>query len=203
MSVENALRVLVLAFVMLMAFSGRASEAAGTVLGGHSTKEQAAKPTAAHWSMQSDCALCHTRNAESAKDGSRLAASHAETACTTCHRDEATLSVAHANLTMPPTQTWLNAPINNDICFLCHESWESLGRLTMSSRALVDMNGKVMNPHLIPGTQSHNQTPSCVVCHTMHLDTKQPGDYCFSCHHKRVFECNTCHTLPYADGAAG
>lgn len=195
----------VLGFAMLMVGPCRGNESSGAVPVGHPAEEQAAKPTTAtsDWSMQSNCSGCHTRNAASAEDGVHLAAKHAKTACTTCHRDEATLRTAHADLTKPPAQTWLNAPISNDVCFRCHESWESLAGLTKSSRALVDKNGKVINPHLIPRTPSHNQKPFCFVCHTMHLDAKQPGDYCFGCHHERVFECNTCHTLPYAGGTSG
>ena len=57
-------------------------------------------------------------------------------------------------------------------------------------------NGKTVNPHDLPATETH-QAITCTNCHTMHSEqTDLDGDaksYCTSCHHADVFECYTCH----------
>jgi hypothetical protein len=146
------------------------------------------------WSMQSNCGGCHTIEAASQKDGVHLASHHADVPCIACHQNEPALSVAHADTTKAPTQVGLDAPVDNEVCFKCHTSWESLAKLTQDSRALVDTKNTVVNPHAIPQTASHNRNPYCFVCHAMHLDARPPDEYCVGCHHKKVFECYTCHT---------
>ncbi len=148
---------------------------------------------ASTWSMQSNCAGCHTTEAASQTDGMHSASRHAEIPCVTCHQDDSTLSVAHTDLAKTPSQTWLDAPIDNAVCFKCHEGWASLAKRTQNSRALVDLKNAVVNPHAIPQTASHNQNPFCHVCHAMHLGAKPVGEYCVGCHHKKVFECYSCH----------
>jgi len=146
------------------------------------------------WSMQSNCGSCHTIEAASQKDGVHLASHHADVPCIACHQNESALSVAHANMTKTPTRSGLDAPIDNEVCFNCHTSWEHLAKLTQDSRALVDTKNTVVNPHGIPQTASHNRNPYCFVCHVMHVDARPADEYCVGCHHKKVFECYTCHT---------
>jgi hypothetical protein len=152
-----------------------------------------ASVTTPAWSMQSDCGGCHTIEAASQKDGVHLASHHADVPCVACHQNEAKLGAAHADMTKAPTKAGLGTPVDNAVCFGCHTSWESLAELTQHSRALVDARNRVVNPHAIPQTASHNSHPYCFVCHAMHLDERPADQYCAGCHHKNVFECYTCH----------
>jgi hypothetical protein len=146
------------------------------------------------WSMQSNCGGCHTIEASSQRDGVHLASHHADVPCVACHQNESKLLAAHADMTKAPTKVGLDAPVENEVCFRCHTSWESLAKLTQDSQALVDTKDTVVNPHAIPQTASHNTNPYCFVCHVMHLDARPADEYCVGCHHKGVFECYTCHT---------
>lgn len=203
MSSKALWRVLVGVIVLAAPLIGLIGPESGSASAGSSFDATAAEATApsaaaaptAHagaWSMESDCAGCHTVEGSSQSNSVHLASRH-PFPCVTCHQNEASLRTAHADVSKPPTQTWLNTPIDTAVCFSCHEGWQSLSKRTKESRALIDSKGKVVNPHAIPNTPTHNQNPPCHVCHAMHLDPKPVGEYCVGCHHKNVFECNTCH----------
>ena len=86
----------------------------------------------------------------------------------------------------------LESPIENELCFTCHGSYEALAEKTADGTVLTDKTGTVVNPHAIPANGEHNEEPACKNCHKMHGDS-DPQEYCRSCHHADVFECYTCH----------
>ncbi len=171
--------------------------AAGYSLSHDRADAQSNQPAAATaaWSMQSDCVGCHKTEAASRLDGIHLASKHRGFECTVCHRNEATLRVAHRDLSKNPNPPGLRTPVDNSVCFGCHVSWDSLSNLTVSSRVLTDKKGRVVNPHAIPKTAAHRENPYCFTCHDMHKGVKKVGGYCVGCHHKEVYECNTCHKV--------
>ena len=92
----------------------------------------------------------------------------------------------------PGNTTRLESPIENELCFTCHGSYEALAEKTADGTVLTDKTGTVVNPHAIPANGEHNEEPACKNCHKMHGDS-DPQEYCRSCHHADVYECGTCH----------
>lgn len=72
---------------------------------------------------------------------------------------------------------------------------DALAALTDDSRALVDGDGTVVNPHDLPDVKDHEGI-GCTDCHKVHAEddpAKRAAKACAACHHANVFECYTCH----------
>lgn len=158
---------------------------------------------AAEWTIDSDCASCHTTEVASGTDKSNLYSWHSEepgVTCTTCHvDDDGGLTKGHANYAdaQPPTKL-RRSRVPSSSCEIdgCHVQ-SKLAQATASSTVLTDANGTVVNPHQLPDTPSHTNNINCSSCHRLHvvqadLD-KDANDLCDGCHHEHVYECNTCH----------
>lgn len=151
------------------------------------------------FSVDSDCAICHTNEGDSLEDSAMPASNHAAIGCTTCHSDTDALATAHADVQYgDKTAKRLKVTqIDDTTCFnsTCHGSMEELAQKTEACAILTDKNGTVVNPHAMPENEDHD-TIDCGSCHSMHSDasiedTAQKA--CKGCHHMDVYECNTCH----------
>lgn len=183
-------------------------KAADTGSGAGATTEEAADddPMAGqpvNWTMESDCATCHTSEAESAVDTAcpQGVAHEAEgITCVQCHTDEATLSTEHADVKFgdkPATKATVDT-VDPATCISCHGDLAEVAALTAESTALTDDKGTTVNPHERPAGAKHEEFPAtCTDCHNNHSKDlpKDAMKYCAQCHHRGVFECGTCHEL--------
>ncbi|MDR3052655.1 MAG: cytochrome c3 family protein [Coriobacteriales bacterium] len=182
--------------------SGISSDAGATATTGD---EQAAMDDPAAlgiaWSMDSDCASCHSSSAESRSNTAMLASQtmHATQDCITCHDGKEDLAKVHEDVVAAPDKEikkLRHSSVANDNCLTCHTSMADLATKTAASTVLTDQDGTVVNPHDLPVNEDHASI-TCGNCHIMHKETVLTQDatqYCFSCHHQEVFVgCPTCH----------
>ena len=153
------------------------------------------------WSAEADCSVCHAAETSSLTDAScQVSASHGDLSCTTCHVDNNGLQEAHTDVTFSDTDgasKLKETAVDKEVCLGCHESDYS-SEATSEVTVLTDVNGTTVNPHALPSTTQHDADFSYSNCHTMHDDKSVEDEakaYCKSCHHKEVYECNTCHEL--------
>ncbi|MCL2826216.1 MAG: hypothetical protein FWD72_02290 [Eggerthellaceae bacterium] len=160
------------------------------------------------WTVDSDCASCHTAEAAGATDttcGYAIHSSQPGLTCTSCHLDtNGALTQAHSDYTSAQKPTALKkTTVTSDACTAsgCHDDTALRIAGTATLKALTDDNGLTVNPHDIPVSDGHADI-TCTSCHTMHMtgfDLDQHADQmCIGCHHAGVFECGTCH-----DAASG
>lgn len=149
------------------------------------------------WSLDADCAVCHTDQQDSLADTSQAASNHAAVTCITCHNDEAAMEKSHdgktADSKMP--KKLKRSKIDETACASCHSA-EDLKAATADLTVLTDGNGTTVNPHDIPANSGHEGQVDCASCHTMHGEADVQAaaqEKCASCHHKDVYECGTCH----------
>ena len=156
-----------------------------------------------NWTMESDCAMCHTAEAESATDAAcaqGVAHEAQGVTCVTCHTDEAVLSQAHDGVAMgdkPATKPSV-ITVDEATCIACHGELSDMAALTADSTALTDDKGTTVNPHERPAGAKHEENPAtCTDCHNNHSKDlpKDAMKYCAQCHHRGTFECGTCHEL--------
>lgn len=150
------------------------------------------------WSPDADCAVCHTAQNDSYSDTACTAAMHANMECASCHKVDDKLTSMHEGVTSDDKQPkrLKKTAVSDDLCLTCHVSYEELATKTADYKDLVDAEGTIVNPHALPETEKHNGRV-CGDCHKMHESgqdmAKNSMQYCRSCHHEDVFECNTCH----------
>lgn len=156
-----------------------------------------------NWTMESDCAICHTTEAESAVDTScpQGVAHEAEgVTCVQCHTEEQTLSTEHADVKFgdEPASKATVITVDPTTCESCHGTLADMAVKTVNSTALTDDKGTTVNPHERPAGERHEQNPAtCTDCHNNHSKDlqKDAKKYCAQCHHRGVYECGTCHEL--------
>ena len=152
------------------------------------------------WTVDSDCAVCHTIESDAATNPAVLSGFHTATegmTCATCHIDTAGLEQAHEgkNATSKEPKRLRKTKIEESFCLSCHDDYPTLAKQTASYTELVDKNGLIVNPHDLAKTSDH-RIITCTSCHVMHKDEtpiESTKEQCLSCHHENVFECNTCH----------
>lgn len=157
----------------------------------------------ANWTMESDCAVCHTSEAASATDSAcaQGVAHEAEgITCVQCHTDEETLATSHVDVKFGDTPASKPTVITVDpeTCIACHGDLATVATLTADSTALTDDRGTTVNPHERPAGTKHEENPAtCTDCHNNHSTNlqKDAQKYCAQCHHRGVYECGTCHEL--------
>ena len=144
------------------------------------------------------------KSASPAEDSDRIAeisgyaVIHADTlglTCTDCHMESDGLDAGHKKLNGGKEAKRLKkSEVPSEVCTSCHRA-EDLAKATAGYEGIVDNNGTVVNPHALPGGESHDSI-HCTDCHEAHsgrtIDETGMGT-CISCHHAGVFECNTCH----------
>ena len=156
-----------------------------------------------NWTMDIDCAICHTSEAEGVADSAcaQAVAHEAEgITCAQCHTDEATLSTAHDGITYADKPASKPSVITVDpaTCIACHGDLDEVATLTADSQALKDSNGTVVNPHERPEGEAHSENPAtCTDCHNNHSKdlSKDAMKYCAQCHHRGILQCGTCHEI--------
>ena len=159
--------------------------------------DDASQGVAFTWSAESDCAMCHDKEAASQQDSACTASQHADLACATCHADEAGLVAAHEGAQMgsdKAASALVTTSVDDAVCQSCHDQAE-LATKTAECTVLTDSEGTVVTPHALPENEDHAAT-ECISCHKMHSTTavdKTATRYCKSCHHTDVYSCYTCH----------
>lgn len=149
------------------------------------------------WADSTDCATCHTKQADAADNEKTTAFAHAslQLACIDCHTDDELISI-HDGATADSKQPrkLKKSTFDQAVCLSCHDD-ATLADATRDSEALTDANGTTVNPHELPDVEEHKDT-TCTSCHKMHSTKsieKTANAYCATCHHAEVFECHTCH----------
>lgn len=153
------------------------------------------------WSMQTDCASCHTFEAETMEDAQcPQAFAHQAQDCISCHTGEPVLKTAHEGVTYgdKPASKATVQTVPEQACITCHGDMGEMAKVTAESTALTDSNGTSKNPHeKLTGEKHEANAPTCTDCHNNHskdLD-KDAMKYCAQCHHRGVFTCGNCHEL--------
>lgn len=153
------------------------------------------------WSMDTDCSVCHTFEADSmADDKYPQAHAHEGQSCIECHTEEAVLTTAHEGITMgdKPAKKATVQTVNDETCISCHGTFDEMATKTAGSTALTDSNGVSVNPHeLQPGEKHEANRPTCTSCHSTHSQdlSKDSMKFCAQCHHRGVFTCGNCHAV--------
>ncbi|MDR3052678.1 MAG: cytochrome c3 family protein, partial [Coriobacteriales bacterium] len=141
------------------------------------------------WTPDSDCSICHANKSSSLADPAALAGFHTISAaanCATCHADTDALTTLHAdaNGKRPPKKLKLTGVDSQ--CSTCHKQADLIER-TADSKMLADKDGKTINPHAVPSSDSHDKL-TCNSCHVAHdarvAVTAKAEETCFNCHHQ-------------------
>ncbi|QAR33838.1 hypothetical protein EP073_10590 [Geovibrio thiophilus] len=155
----------------------------------------------AEWSMDTDCALCHTHEADTLTNEKCLIYAHSEESCTSCHSQEDRLAVAHRKMSTDTSKLkrLKRTKMGEENCIACHGGWEDLSERTKDTVLVQDSEGTIVNPHIvrteINKSKQHNLV-TCTSCHRMHTETnlaEAANEACRTCHHAGVYKCGTCH----------
>lgn len=157
--------------------------------------------TQAGWSLDMECATCHSAEGGTMEDGASGASAHvrqAQATCATCHVDEQELASVHEGKTasdaMPKKLKKTAVEAQTCQASGCHnETADEMAALTAGYTELVDTKGTQVNPHEVMGLTEGHADITCSNCHNMHEAEVAAADTCVSCHHAGVYECNTCH----------
>lgn len=180
------------------------SLAIGGVAHGATKSDSTKTSDATAWSMESDCASCHTIQPESTDDPNCLIATHAAFSCTDCHSDEKGLAKAHKKAKpekADKVKKLRKSVIDTELCLTCHGPADKLAETTDDEALLLaDREGTAVNPHAVPANEDHAEAVTCAECHSMHAPVDEKAttrdvaqELCISCHHDNVFSCHTCH----------
>lgn len=145
------------------------------------------------WTPESDCASCHEQ-ANSFTEEACTASMHEGISCLACHTDTDALVQVHESASMSAVPRLASEKVDGQSCISCHDP-DTLAAATEDCEVLTDLEGTVVNPHMLPDVEDHSQI-TCLSCHKMH----EPNDIdktairsCSKCHHADVYECYTCH----------
>lgn len=154
------------------------------------------------WSPESDCTMCHVREAATMADTSCQAGSHAsrDVTCVTCHSDDESLSSLHDGVdtsTKVPSRL-KTTRVSQETCTAsgCHDDSQARIAATASVSYVADSTGRIANPHDLPPISQH-EVISCADCHKGHKAVAQKDyiEFCYSCHHTETFSCDACHEI--------
>jgi Zn-finger nucleic acid-binding protein len=157
--------------------------------------------SASVWSIDTDCASCHSHEASTMTNDKTLLSLHADQACTTCHVDDNKIALAHKTMTtdVSKLRRLKRTSVSLDTCVACHGTWEDLAELTKDVTIVKDAEGTVVNPHTVATVRNvsgQHLRVVCTTCHQMHTDTgiqETANTTCRTCHHQNVYACGTCH----------
>lgn len=152
-------------------------------------KLKAAQPVINFTPEVQKCGVCHQAYVDSMGNDTFLGGKHHDATedCFECHEKNGVVT-AHAKVTGPPGKLFRQRKYPNESCLSCHDGYEDLVENTKHSKALITVDGKVINPH-----DTHVGKVECFNCHKMHKD-KPPIEYCYGCHHTRQLNhCKDCH----------
>ena len=152
------------------------------------------------WSIDMECAGCHSDQKASTTNTTTQASVHAANGaeCISCHNDIAALTTVHQNgdMTGPMPTKLKQTTVSAESCQTsgCHDmSSDDFKALTASNNDLVDTNGTHVNPHDVIGLTPGHDDITCASCHSEHVASASAAQTCVACHHTGVYECNTCH----------
>ena len=160
------------------------------------------------WSPDSDCGECHTVQAASLEDEKCQIAKggvHATLDCVACHDDVEGLAKAHDGMTqrkvdkLGKLDRLKSTKVSQEVCIGCHTVKDGVlvdedGK-PVPGGVLTDGEGNEVDAHALPEVEHHKDIV-CGNCHTMHsaeTTVKTAEQFCLSCHHADVYECQTCH----------
>ena len=179
-----------------------ASSSSPSKAGGASKKDDSSKAGANVgdvFSMDADCAACHSKAAEKMADKGYIGELHQNLDCVFCHDNEAELTAAHAEKYSAKQASRVVAlnktTVDEAVCLSCHGDRETLVEGTADATVLTDSKGTTVNPHDLPDIDKHANI-TCGSCHKMHDDKtsdEAATNTCLNCHHDNVYECYTCH----------
>lgn len=160
-----------------------------------SPKEQASSSEGVPWSIDQDCVACHDSYSASGTLGEMHLALGSN--CSSCHSGQDLVAIHETNASKGGTPTRLKfTEVSKEACTACHTA-EDLSQRTADSTILTDSEGRVVNPHQIPDTETHQEI-ACTNCHQIHTTTaaveSTARETCLGCHHMNVFaNCDSCH----------
>lgn len=190
-----AAMIVLAAFLVACAPQARDADTSIDADGGSSSTAIAA----VDWSPESDCTACHTEYGLAGQ--SAVHASH-DLDCFSCHTVDEMQAIhdEHGGSGKQPNRLKYSE-VNDTTCLAsdCHISKEAVTERTSASGiAVVDKNGKEVNPHNPPTGVEEHDLIECTDCHSGHKDEaplELADRKCFGCHHEEVLECGTCHTV--------
>ena len=161
----SALRRLLVAMpaVAVLLLASCQSQAVTTPFAGIASVRQVEVAAAWHWTQDADCVLCHESQAD--RQHSDLFGMHADEGldCMVCHVDEEALESAHEEAS---SLHGLNkASGDSRPCGECHDH-AAIAEATATCTLLTDKQGRTVNPHELPDSESHQI--SCIDCHSVH-----------------------------------
>lgn len=159
---------------------------------------QSDSPDQATWSADMECVGCHADHATSLTEPG---AGHEGLAadCVTCHEKDSVVEVheQYGDSGREPSRLrYSTVPNEGCVSSGCHEGVGLPGDETCSV-TVTDDDGVAKRPHEVLSQTGHEDI-KCINCHSMHKAPDdmqaQAEDTCFGCHHKKKFECGTCHS---------
>ncbi len=161
------------------------------------------------WSADSDCGSCHTVQAASLEDEKCQIAKggvHATLDCIACHDDTKGLEKAHDGMTqrridrLSKLDRLKVTQVSQEVCVSCHAVNDDgvlvdQNKKPVPGGVLTDSEGNEVDAHNLPQVE-HHEAIVCGNCHTMHsteTTVETAEQFCLSCHHANVYECQTCH----------
>lgn len=152
------------------------------------------------WSPDINCGTCHVNEDSSLAVATTAAGIHQseDLSCMDCHDDQTGLADVHKNVKAGATTSKVlkKTRVTTETCTAsgCHDNAEERLTATSSFAGLTDINGTTVNPHDLPQGDGHKSL-SCSTCHKGHepFVADETVKECYSCHHEKVFECQTCH----------
>jgi hypothetical protein len=152
------------------------------------------------WSPEINCATCHVDEDGSLAVATTAAGIHKseDLSCIDCHDNQTGLADVHKGVTAGETTSKVlkKTKVTTETCTAsgCHDNAEERVAATSSFAGLTDINGTMINPHDLPQGDGHKSL-NCSTCHKGHepFVADDTVKECYSCHHEKVFECQTCH----------
>ena len=161
------------------------------------------------WSVDSDCASCHgVQGASLENDKCQIAKGgiHSTLDCVVCHDDVEGLEKAHENMIQKKVDKLdkLNrlkrTEVSQEVCASCHTLNDDGVLVDAKGKpvpggTLTDSEGNTVDAHDLPKVE-HHEGIACGNCHSMHSQetaVETAEEFCLSCHHANVYECQTCH----------
>lgn len=197
------------ATLLLALVLGTAVGCAPKVTESQDASEQETDPLLAQpveWSLESDCAICHSQEDATMRDeGCPQASLHADLECVQCHTVDDVLTAKHTDLTygdvttttdLKATEITVDAKTCEDP--ECHGDMEFMAKQMEGKVWLTDSNGNAVNPHDYDSNEQHDaNVPTCIDCHKVHSSDIQEDatKWCAQCHHRGVFTCGNCHEI--------
>ena len=111
---------------------------------------------------------------------------------------------SHAEPSAPTAAATTKSENPTEACLACHGPYDKLAAETANYSGW--LGGEKTTPHCYVPHKLHDpeDIPDCVRCHRPHPIPvssaqglpKPTVDWCYTCHHKGVLQCGSCHPVP-------